>query len=84
VDEATMRIVATDYDGHSLGEVDLTRAADGRATLNGQAVVAMRPIGSRVALLAGGQQYCVATADYWRVMGAAGSATAGSAADESM
>lgn len=77
-----MRIVATDFDGHSLGEVELTRSADGRATLNGQAVVAMRPLGSRVALIAGGQQYCVAIADYWRVMGVAGSTTAGSAADE--
>ena len=77
-----MRIVATNFDGQMLGEVDLSRSADGRATVNGQAVLAMRPLGSRVALIAGSQHYCVATADYWRVMGVAGSVTAGNAADE--
>jgi hypothetical protein len=76
-----MRITATDLDSHPLGEVDLTRSADGRATVNGQAVLAMRPIGSRVALIAGGRQYCVSTADYWRVMGAASSMAAGSETD---
>jgi hypothetical protein len=66
-----MQITATDLDGHSLGEVDLARSADGRATVNGQVVLAMRPIGSHVALIAGGRQYCVLAADYWRVMSAA-------------
>jgi hypothetical protein len=72
-----MHVAATDLDGHSLGEVDLARAPDSRATVNGQLVLAMRPIGSRVALIAGGRQYCVSTADYWRVMGAADKTGAG-------
>jgi hypothetical protein len=46
-------------DGHTLGEVDLARSLDGRAMVNGELVLAMRPIGSRVALIAGGRQYCV-------------------------
>jgi hypothetical protein len=41
----------------------------------------MRLIGSRVALIAGGRHYCVSTAEYWHVMGAAGSTTAGSKTD---
>ena len=76
-----MRIRATDLDGHPLGEVDLTRSADGRATVDGQAVLAMRPIGSRVALIAGDRQYCVSTADYWRVICAASSVEAVSEID---
>jgi hypothetical protein len=76
-----MRITATDLDGHPLGEVDLARSVDGRATVNGELVLALRPIGSRVALIAGGRQYCVSTADYWRVMGASSSTTAGSETD---
>ena len=73
-----MHVAATDLDGHSLGEVDLMRSSDGRAVVNSQVVVAMRPIGSRVALIAGGHQYCVSTADYWRVMGTAGNTLEGS------
>ena len=46
-----MRVSTTDLDGYPLGEVDLTRSADGRATVNGQAVIAMRPLGSRVTLV---------------------------------
>ena len=76
-----MHVQASDLDGQALGEVDLARSADGRATVNGEKVLAMRPIGSRVALIAGGRQYCVSTADYWQVMGAGSSATAGSETD---
>jgi hypothetical protein len=72
-----MYIPATDLDGHPLGEVDLMRSSDGRAVVNSQAVLAMRPLGSRVALIVGSRQYCVSTTDYWRVMGAASSMTAG-------
>ena len=75
-----MHVAATDFDGHSLGEVDLTRSTDGRAMVNGQAVLAMRPIGSRVALIALGRQYCVPAADYWRVMSAASDTIAGDTA----
>ncbi len=71
-----MLIPATDLDGRPLGTVELTRRADGRAGVNGQPVIAMRPIGSRVALLLGGAQYCVPTVDYWRVMDAPSSAAA--------
>jgi hypothetical protein len=66
-----MYVAATDLDGYPLGEVDLSRSADGRATVNDQLVLAMRPIGSRVALIVSGRQYCVLAADYWRVMSAA-------------
>ncbi len=66
-----MRVVATDLDGHPLGELDLTRSADGRASVNGQPVIAMRAIGSRVALLLGGAQYCVLATAYWQVMNSA-------------
>jgi hypothetical protein len=78
---AAMYVQASDMDGHRLGEVDLARSADGRAMVNGELVLAMRPIGSRVALIVGGRQYCVSTADYWQVMGATGSTTAGSESD---
>lgn len=66
-----MYVAATNLDGHPLGEVDLSRSVDGRATVNAQVVLAMRPIGSRVALIVSGRQYCVPAADYWRVMSAA-------------
>ncbi len=69
-----MRVPATDLDGHPLGEVDLTRSAEGRAAVNGQPVIAMRPLGSRVVLLLGGDQYCVPTTAYWQVMTSAPSA----------
>ena len=46
-----MYVAATDLDGHPLGEVDLSRSVDSRATVNDQLVLAMRPIGSRVALV---------------------------------
>jgi hypothetical protein len=75
-----MHVAASDLDGHPLGEVELTRSTDGRAMVNGQAVLAMRPIGSRVALIAGRNQYCVLTADYWRVMSAASDTIAGDTA----
>jgi hypothetical protein len=69
--EAKMYVAATDLDGHSLGEVDLSRSVHGRATINDQVVLAMRPLGSRVALIVSGRQYCVLAADYWRVMSTA-------------
>ena len=71
-----MRVPTTDLDGYPLDEVDLTRSDDGRATVNGQVVIAMRPLGSRVTLVIDRRQYCVSVTDYWRVMSAAGSATA--------
>jgi hypothetical protein len=64
----TMQIAATTLDGEPLGLIELVRTADGRARLNDQLVVALRPLGSRVALVVGDHQYCVALADYWRVM----------------
>jgi hypothetical protein len=79
--EAKMRVPTTNLDGYPLDEVDLTRSTDGRATVNGQAVIAMRPLGSRVTLVVDRRQYCVSTIDYWRVMGTAGSATAHREAD---
>jgi hypothetical protein len=48
-----MRVAATNFDSHPLGEVDLTGSVDGRATVNGQVIVAIRLIGCRVALIAG-------------------------------
>jgi hypothetical protein len=72
----TMQIAATTLDGEPLGLVELVRATDGHAHLNDQLVVAMRPLGSRVALVVGNRQYCVALADYWQVMRAAASRTA--------
>ena len=66
-----MYVAATDLDGHPLGEVDLSRSTNGRATVNDPLVLAMRPIGSRVALIVSARQYCVSAADYWRVMSAA-------------
>jgi hypothetical protein len=69
--EAKMNVAATDLDGHPLGEVDLSRSADGRATVNDRVVLAMRPLGSRVALIVSSHQYYVPAADYWRVMSAA-------------
>lgn len=72
-----MHVAATDLDGHPLGDVDLTRSADGRAMIDNQIVLAMRPIGSRVVLITGSRQYCVATTDYWQVMGTANRLTAG-------
>jgi hypothetical protein len=74
--EAKMRVSTTDLDGYPLGQVDLTRSGDDCATVNGQAVIAMRPLGSRVTLVVDRRQYCVSVADYWRVMSTAGSATA--------
>ncbi len=79
--EAKMRVPTTDLDGYPLGEVDLTRSADGRATVNGQAVIVIRPLGSRVTLVVDSRQYCVSVTDYWRVMSTAGSATAHSETD---
>jgi hypothetical protein len=67
-----MRVLTTNLDGHPLGEVDLTQVTNGHATVNGQVVLAIRPIGSRVLLIVGSRQYCVSTADYWRVIGTAG------------
>ena len=63
-----MQVETTDLDGHPRGTIELTRTSDGRALVNGQPVVAMRPIGSRVALIIGAAQYCVAAVEYWRVM----------------
>jgi hypothetical protein len=72
-----MRVPASDMDGQPLGEIELTQSTDGRAVVNGQVILAMRPIGSRVALIAGSRQYCVSTADYWQVVGTAGRAVGG-------
>jgi hypothetical protein len=63
-----MQIDATTLDGEPLGLIELARSADGRARVNDQPVVAMRPLGSRIALVVGDDQYCVALTDYWRVM----------------
>ena len=63
-----MQIAATTLDGEPLGLVELMRAADGRARLNDQRAVALRPLGSRIALVVGDRQYCVALTDYSRVM----------------
>jgi hypothetical protein len=68
---ATLRVAATDLDGQPLGEVELALSVDGHLTVNGQTVVAMRPLGSRVVLVVVSRQYCVASAEYWRVLGAA-------------
>jgi hypothetical protein len=35
-----MRVPATNLDGKPIGEIDLTRSVSGRATVNGQLVVA--------------------------------------------
>ena len=64
-----MQVAATDLDGQPLGEIDFARSAEGRATVNGQLVIATRPIGGRMALVVGGRQYCVPVAVYWQVMG---------------
>jgi hypothetical protein len=71
-----MHIDATTLDGEPLGRIELVRSADGRARVNDQLVVAMRPLGSRIALVVGDRQYCVALTDYWRVMRAAASRAA--------
>ena len=63
-----MQVATTDLDGQPRGTIELTRASDGRARVDGQLVVAMRPIGNRVALIVGATQYCVAAVDYWHVM----------------
>ena len=73
-----MQIDATTLDSEPLGRIELVRSADGRARVNNQLVVALRPLGSRIALVVGDRQYCVALADYWRVMRAA----TGTEADE--
>jgi hypothetical protein len=75
----TMQIPATTLADEPLGLVELLRGADGRARVNGQPVLAIRPLGSRIALIVGDRQYCVALTDYWRVMRAA---TATEADDE--
>ena len=67
-----MRVAATNLDGQALGDVELARSADGRATVNDQPVLSTRPIGGRIALIVGPAQYCVPIADYVRVMGAPG------------
>ena len=67
-----MRVAATNLDGQPLGDVELARSADGQMTVNGRRVLSTRPIGARIALIVGPAQYCVAIADYLRVMGAAG------------
>jgi hypothetical protein len=72
----TMQIPATTLTGEPLGLVELVCGANGRARVNDQLVVAMRPLGSRIALIVGDRQYCVALTDYWRVMRAAEGATA--------
>ena len=64
-----MQVAATDLDGQPQGEIDLGRSAAGRATVNGQLVIATRTIGGRMALVVGARQYCVPIAVYWRVMG---------------
>lgn len=74
-----MRVAATNLDGQPLGDVDLARSEDGRATVNDQAVLSTRPIGGRIALIVGPAQYCVAIADYLHVMSAAGGESHGSA-----
>ena len=66
---ATIRVAASDLDGQPLGEVELALSADDHLTVNGQLVVAMRPLGSRVVLVVVSRQYCVASAEYWRVLG---------------
>jgi hypothetical protein len=71
-----MRMRATTLDGEPLGEVELLRDSEGRALLDGQLVVALRPLGSRMVLIVGSQQYRVPAADYWRVMGAGGAGAA--------
>jgi hypothetical protein len=68
---AITRVTASDLDGQPLGEVELALSADGHLMVNGQTVVAMRPLGSRVVLVVVNRQYCVASAEYWRVLGAA-------------
>jgi hypothetical protein len=72
----TMQLPATTLDGQPLSMVELVRSADGRARVNDQLVLAMRPLGSRIALIVGSRQYCVAVADYWQVMGVAARTTA--------
>jgi len=77
-----MEVRASSMDGHVLGEVDLARSDDGRAMVNGKLLLAMRPIGSRIALIVNGRHYCVSTADHWQVIGVASSMTAGSETGE--
>lgn len=72
-----MRVLASNIDGLPIGEIDLTQSADGRAVVNDQVILAMRPIDSRVALTAGSRLYCVSMADYWRVMSTTGRTIAG-------
>jgi hypothetical protein len=75
-----MQLRATTLDGEPLGEITLVRDAAGRALLDGQQVVALRPLGRRVVLIVGSRQFCVLAADYWKVIGAGG---AGAAEDTS-
>ena len=63
-----MQIPATTLTGEPLGMVELLRGADGRARVNDRPVLAIRALGSRIALVVGERQYCVALTDYWRVM----------------
>ena len=72
-----MRVAASNLDGQALGDVELARSDDGRATVNGQLVLSTRPIGGRIALIVGPAQYCVAIADYVRVIGASGNQVRG-------
>ena len=77
---AKTRVAASDLDGQPLGEVELALSVDGHLTVNGHTVVAMRPLGSRVVLVVVSRQYCIASAEYWRVLGKSQSVSRGGAA----
>ena len=67
-----MRVPSSDLDGAPLADIDLSTTADGRLTIDGQLVITIQVIGSRVALTIIGAQRCVRAQDYVRVRHGAG------------
>lgn len=62
-----MHVALTDLDGRPIGRAELTRADERQLMVDGRPVVAIRIIGSRVALILAEGQVCVTTADYAQV-----------------
>jgi hypothetical protein len=62
-----MQVQAFDLDGNPTAPIELAKVDNGRLTVNGQSVGAVRIIGSRVQLILLNEQLCVTATDYVRV-----------------
>lgn len=71
-----MHIPTTNLDGHPTGTAAIRLVAPGHLLVDEQPVLAVRVIGSRIALVLPGRQVCIAATDYLRACRASADAEA--------